>query len=182
MSLDVPLNRNETLLASFTHWPQPDAEPYAMALSDKAIFVIAKKKGFVLDNPWYLRRIPLTQVQSVAFIRTRPSYLAYFIGGLLLISGLIALVSVGAAVDAGIAPKTRFKDRAAVVCIAVACGASVIYGAKGRQAVVVNSSTERVVMAPPTRLGAPQMSEIRALQDDFLVACTKAGLKVERVV
>jgi len=181
MSLDVPLNRNETLLANFTHWPQPDAEPYAMALSDKAIFVLAKKKGFVLDNPWYLRRIPLTQVQSVAFIRTRPSYLAYFIGGLLLVGGLIALVSVGAAVDAGIAPKTRFNDRA-VVCIAVACGAFVIYGAKGRQAVVVNSSTERVVMAPPTRLGAPRMSEIRVLQESFLAACTKAGLKVERVV
>ena len=170
--ITLELEPGEELVQAFDYQPGTDAEPYAFAVSKKAIFVAVKKRGFVLANPWYFRRLPLPVVRSVSLRPVRPIGTAA-LGLFLLACGLIAtgyLIATGGLrqlVESPYGPVT-----------AIAAGAYLLYAARGQQAIVLDTLEGPVTLAPPSSISAPKKHELRALQEGFIAACRKVGVHV----
>lgn len=170
MQLQVPLQEGEVLRSYDVYRPKPDATPYAMAVSDRALFVLARKSGLVHD-PWFLKRLHISSVRAVHLKRAFPIGI-YLLSGVLVLGGLAAVAFMLSPVMSG------GWDSEGGAIFAVAYGLFLLYGAIGQRTILVETVEGTIKMSPPTSLGMPDKAEIRRVQDAFLTACALVGLPV----
>ena len=176
MGLEVPLEAGETLHRHLIYRPKADGVPYAVAVSDRAVFTPAKRRGLMEADPWYLTRTPLSQIRRVRLVKAPPFGL-YIVGGILIVGGLAAVAFMLSPVMAGEGGVVK-----AAPFFGVAYGAFLVYAAIGRRAIIIETTGKPIKLVPPTSLGIPDKAEISRIQEAFMEACVKVGLQAERAV
>ena len=188
MATDISLQSGEVLLSKvppreYWRWLGAPHSMYSMAVSNQALFIVEKRRGLVLRDPWYMRRIALGDVLRVSTTRVSPSQ-SYVLGGLLFLGGLtltLILVSIGGvSVLPGLMIVQGGPAIVAAAFLGAVWGAGLIYSARCRVAIAIECTTERIVARPPDRLGWTSATRVSRLQEDFLDACVKAGVRVEQ--
>jgi hypothetical protein len=171
-TLELELEPGEQLVAAFDYQPGGNATPYAFAVTDRALFTCAKKHGFVMANPWYLKRTPLTTVKSVR-LRAAFSIGPVALGLFLLIGGIAATLYLFSSSGFREIGSSQYGAVAAILA-----GLYLLYGSRKKCAIVIETAGGNQSFAPPTTLAAPNKKDIEALQQGFLGACRKVGVHV----
>src|SRR5947207_9851388 len=71
MSFVPDLEPGETVLLHESYRPSQKSEPFAIAVSDRAVFIPAKK-AFAVRDPYYFKRVPHARVHSVTVRKLNP--------------------------------------------------------------------------------------------------------------
>ncbi len=171
MPFDVPLEQGEELLLNEFHRPTQKVEPFAFGVSNRAIFLPAKKI-FAVRDPWHFRRVPLSEVQTVVLRRLR-SIGVWVLSVVMVAAGLLTTYWM-------LSPANRSSGgRVSGYPIAVVVVGLVLpFLARGRYALVVSLTSGSFKWKPPITVGGAGKSEGLAVQERILEACRKVGLHV----
>src|SRR4030095_7759440 len=66
---------------------------FAMAVSDRALYVSKQKLGFK-NSGWFMKRLQLAEVEAVSLIKQRPVYLLGLSGLMILLGSLTSILMV----------------------------------------------------------------------------------------
>ena len=70
MPIDIDPPSNERVLVNVRYRASARSEPFALGVTDQAVYVPAKKL-WARDDPWFIQRVPITQVHHVIVKKTR---------------------------------------------------------------------------------------------------------------
>jgi hypothetical protein len=74
MPFVVEPEAGETIILEAEYAACEKSEPFAFGITNQAIFLPAKKT-FPMKDPWYFRRVPLSDVREVRIRRLKPHVL-----------------------------------------------------------------------------------------------------------
>src|SRR5262245_41708856 len=171
MPFEVSLEPGEELILNELYLPSKKAEPFAFAVSGRAIF-LPRKKTFAVRDPWYFQRVPLPQVQAVTLRRLRS-------GGVWILSAVMALVGAFTTYWM-LNPVNRGQGgRVSGYPVAVfVVGLMLPFLARGRYALVVSLTSGEFKWRPRITTGGAAKSEAVKLQERILEACRRVGSQV----
>src|ERR1041385_8868634 len=89
MPVDIDPLPNERVFVNVKYQASSRSVPFALGITDQALYVPAKKL-WARDDPWYIKRVPITQVRQVIVKRT-PAVAILFVAGLMIAGGLFLL-------------------------------------------------------------------------------------------
>ena len=89
MTFRVDLLDGEEILYGEVYSPPKNVEPFALGVSNKAVF-FAEKKRFAVRDPWILNRFSFGKILSVAIYREKP-YVWWVLSTLLILGSRIWL-------------------------------------------------------------------------------------------
>jgi hypothetical protein len=171
LPFDVVPEPGETIVLHEGFQPSKKAEPFAFAVSNQALFLPAKKL-FAVSDPYYFRRVPLREVQSVALQRTRPAGI-WVLSALMIVAGLATTYWMLEPVFSGRGGRVSGYS----IGIGVV-GVVLPFAARGRFALVVSLTSGSFKWKPVLTVGGPGKAQGLALQQRILEACRKVGLVV----
>lgn len=168
MAFEIQLQRDEQILAHELWSASRDSEPMAFAVSNQALYLREKIRGFVRDTPWRFARVPLSQVRGVELVRLRPYgwyvlALVFFIGAM---AGFLPVL-LG---EGGIIKGAHFGALAASLVIP--------FLARGRKAIRVTTDQKTFTFKPPFVVDRVSRQKIAGIHDTFIAGCRKAGVPV----
>ena len=89
MPVDIDPLPNERVLVNVKYQASSRSVPFALGITDQAVYVPAKKL-WARDDPWYIKRVPIAQVRQVVVKRT-PAIAILFVAALMVGGGLFFL-------------------------------------------------------------------------------------------
>jgi hypothetical protein len=173
MAFEVSLEPNEQLIFQDGFKADKYTEPFAFAVTDRAIF-ITRVKHFRKD-PWYFEKVPLSKVNKVILRRER-SLPIWILSGLCFVFGWIFLIKMMLPALRGDAGYVSGVPLAMIVC-----GIVIPFIARGRNALIVELEKGKYKWKPRLVVDKESRNQVRQFQENILNACRSAGIKVERV-
>jgi hypothetical protein len=172
MPFDVNLEPGEDLVLKELYQPTRKTQPFAFAVSTRALFLPAKRM-FAVSDPWYFRRVPLPEVRNVAIRRLRSA-------GVWALAGVMA--SVGLVTTYWMLYGRATKVSGYPIAVAVV-GLVLPLLARGRYALTVGLTRGSFTWRPPILIGGSGKANGVALQERILQACGSVGVHIrdERV-
>jgi hypothetical protein len=184
MSLRISLKSGEKLIfkdgLEAAHYPYP----FTFAVTDRAIFV-TKEKHFAAES-WYLERIPLEQIRRIILKREKISSVLA-VSGLIFFFALLLLIFTFIPFFNG-EPEAEIRFMPFTLLI---LGISMPFLAARRKILIIETTGQTYKWKPKIvtgwklddwRLGfinkAENRDRIRQMQENFLKACRKAGIKI----
>lgn len=147
---------------------------FAMAVSNQAVYLPAQKLTLGKD-PWYFKRIPLSDVKEVGLIKQKASYI-YVLAVVMIVSGALLTYLMMAPVLSGQPGKVSGWPLAFIVG-----GFLIPFIAKGRRTLVVKMNRGKFKWKPQLAVDKKSRATCRTIQEDMLQACIRAGIPtVER--
>lgn len=164
--------------------PQPGEEVYllkefrgandhifAMAVSNQAIYLSRQK--LALRDPWYFKRVPLSDVREVRLLKQRPIYIIalslFMIGFGTVLSILMMWRSFN--------PMPGVPYMVSGWPFAIAVGGMIIpFIARGRKTLVVRMRKGKFKWKPQLALDKKTRELCSNIQEEVLQACKKAGI------
>jgi len=173
MSVAIPLEEGENL-RSREALGDPRTRPSELAVSDRALFLPAKRKFSLLDDR-YFRRVPLPEVQSVV-LRQSPMRTTWAVAALLIVVGLALPRKEWKGTNGS---RTTFTPSAFAVV-----GILLPLSARGRCTLVISFTPDSFSWQPPPSLWNGPKKRGLEVQERILEACRGVGLYVsdERAV
>lgn len=169
MPFEVESEPGESIILCEAFRATEKAEPFAFAVSDRALYIPAKKL-FAVRDPFYFRRVPLNQVQSASLERLRPTA-TWVISALLVVVGLVTTYLMFEPLLAGRGGRASGYPIAIVVV-----GLVLPFAARGRHALVISLTSGAFKWKPMLTVGGTGRVEGLAFQKRILEACRKAGV------
>ncbi len=170
MAFDIELEPDEKLILCNEFQADRHTEPFAFAVSDRAIF-ITRIKHFVRD-PYYFERVPLASVKQVSLKRGRPLFmwvLAFLFFGFGLTLTFLMMM-----------PVLRGEEGyvSGVPIAMTVCGLILPFIAKGRKVLTVELKNETYKWKPRLVVDKKSREQIQKLQEGILNACEQVGIKI----
>jgi len=168
---EVALEPGEKLILNELYLPSKKTEPFAFAVTDRAIY-LPRKKTFAVKDPWFFQRVPFPQVQAVALKRLRSGGI-WALSVVMVLVGLLTTYWMLSPVNRGMG------GRISGYPIAVfGVGLILPFVARGRYALVVSLTAGTFRWRPRITVGGTAKSEAVALQERILQACGQVGIHI----
>lgn len=163
--------------------PQPGEEVYllrefrgahghvfAIAVSNQAVYLPAQKFALKKD-PWYFRRVPLSEVKEVRFVKQKSVFILLLSGLMIVFGGVTGFLIMwyalrGEAVRVSGWPLAFFVG-----------GVILPFIARGRRTLVVIMSNGKYKWKPQLAVDKKTRETYLRLQDEIVQACRKAGIQ-----
>jgi len=168
---EISLEPGESLVLNELYLPSKKSEPFAFAVSDRAIF-LPRKKTFAVKDPWYFQRVPVSQVRLVTLRRVRAGATWAMSAIMILAGGLTTYFMLN--------PANRgHGERISGYPIAVlVVGLVLPFIARGRYALVVSLVSGTFKWRPRVTVGGTAKAQAVALQERILDACHRVGVQI----
>jgi hypothetical protein len=186
MALQFTLQPNEKLI--YKGELKKDVYPYPItfAVTNLAVFV-TKEKHFARKS-WYLERIPLTEIEQVSLVKESKAYI-YTVSAVLFLFGLILTIFM-------VIPNLRQDENAVrsfLPLTIAAIGVALPFLIKTRRVLMIKKTIGVYKWKPQiftesnlniwfakTLAGKTNTSEILRIQEKFLEACEKIGVRISK--
>ena len=169
----------------FTIDPQPGEEIYlqrefrgshdhvfAMAVSNQAVYVSAQKLALKRD-PWYVKRVPLNEVEEVRLVKQRPVYILLLGLVMILFGGILSFLMMWRAFN----PMPGVAYHISGWPFAIFVGGIIIpFIARGRKILIVRMRKGRFKWKPQFAVDRKTREHCSHIQDELVEACRKAGI------
>lgn len=169
----------------FTIDPEPGEEVYlqkefrgshnhvfAMAVSNQAVYVSAQK-WVLKKDPWYFKRVPLSDVREVRLVKQRPIYLVLLSAIMIVFGTVLSVLMMWRAFHP--MPGVPFAVSGWPFAIALA-GILIPFIAKGRKILIVKMRKGTFKWKPQLAVDKKTRELCSNLQDEIVQACEKAGV------
>jgi hypothetical protein len=172
MSIKIPLESDETLIFANSFQSDNYSLPFAIALSENALFV-SKEKHFSKES-WYYERIPITQIKQIYLKKERYLWVWLFSIILFLIGLFFSVVMMTNALNQS--PGTRVSGVPFAILV---CGIILPFVAKGRKILIIESLKGTFKWKPRLVVDKANKNRIKDLQNQIINACRQIGIKTE---
>ena len=170
MPFIVDLQPNEEVYLS-REFRGTHGQVFAIAISNQAVYLPVQKFALKKD-PWYFRRVPLSEVQQVRLIKQKPVFVFILAALMIVFGGVTGFLMMGYAVRGEPIRVTGWP-------LAFFVGGIVIpFIARGRRTLVVIMSSGKYKWKPQLAIDSKARETYRKLQDEIVQACRKAGIQV----
>ena len=169
----------------FTIDPQPGEEVYlqrefrgthghvfAMAVSNQAVYVSVQKLVLKKD-PWYFKRVALSDVREVRLVKQRPIYLVLLSAIMIVFGAVLSVLMMWRAFH----PMPGVPYAVSGWPFAIAIGGIIIpFIARGRRILIVRMHNGTFKWKPQLAVDKKTRELCANLQDEIAQACQKAGV------
>lgn len=168
MEYQIKLEDGETLFGAPVYQAARNAEPFMFGISDRAVFVREKVKGFVRSDPWQFKRIPLSDLRSVELVQLRP-YGWYALSAVFLIGAVLGFLPI----------LTGEGGRIYGAHFAALVGGLVIpFFARGRTALRLHTGNATLLFKPPFVTDKFSRTRIKQIIEWVITVCRQRGISV----
>jgi len=168
VGFEAELEDGEEILFGEVYAPHKKVEPFALAVSNRAVY-FAEKKRFAVRDSWQLRRFSHSQVRSVSMVRTRP-YVWWLLSAVLIVVGLATSVwMIAGRGDPG-------ATQAGYPFGVLAVGLVLPFVVRGRAVLKLETVGRTLQWRSPLTVDSGPRKKASAMQRSFVEACQKVGL------
>lgn len=168
MPLEVELEPGEELLTNLGYQASEDSRPFAIAISDRALYLLGRKR-IALSDPYFFQRVPKEQVELVRIRRLRPHGM-WAVALLSFVTGLVLSVLMVLALVHGEETKVSGYPLALVVV-----GLVIPFAIRGRYGLLVEMA-KPYRWKPPIVLGRRDRESIQSVFDEIVEGLQAAGI------
>jgi hypothetical protein len=147
---------------------------FAMAVSNQAVYVSAQKFALKRD-PWYFKRVPLSDVKEVRLVKQRPIYVIMLSAIMIVFGTTLSFLMMWRALNP--MPGVPFKVSGWPFAIAIG-GIIIPFIARGRKILVVRMLKSTFRWKPQLAVDKKTRELCSNLQDEIVQACRKAGVHI----
>jgi hypothetical protein len=145
---------------------------FAMAVSNQAIY-LSQQKLVLKRDPWYFKRVALSEVREVRLVKQRPVYIILLSLAMIGFGTVLSFLMMWRALN----PMPGVPYTVSGWPIAIAVGGMIIpFIAIGRKTLVVKMSKGKYKWKPQLALDKKTRELCSNIQDEVLQACKKAGI------
>jgi hypothetical protein len=145
---------------------------FAMAVSNQAVYVSAQKFALKRD-PWYFKRVPLSDVRAVRLIKQRAIYLIMLAESMIVFGAVLSILMMWRAFN----PMPGVPYEVSGWPFAIAVGGIIIpFIARGRKTLIVKMNKGTFKWKPQLAVDKKTRELCANIQDEVLQACKKAGI------
>jgi hypothetical protein len=147
---------------------------FAMAVSNQAVYVSAQKFALKRD-PWYFKRVPLSDVREVRLLRQRPIYVIMLSASMILLGAVLSFLMMWRAFH----PMQGVPYEVSGWPFAIAIGGIIIpFITRGRRILIVRMRKGTFKWKPQLAVDKKTRELCSNLQDEIVLACKKAGVHI----
>jgi hypothetical protein len=148
------------------------SEPFAIGISNRAVFLPAKKTFALTNDPYYFRRVPLSDVREVRVRRLKPLAM-YLLAAIMVVVGLFTTVGMFTAAYQDADGRIRGYP------LAVLVGGLVLpFAVRGRFGLVISQTTGTYKWKPPLVIDGASKQRIAQVLAAIVEASRRAGIPV----
>jgi hypothetical protein len=161
---------DEKLLADIIYQPSPKIEPFRFAMTDRAVFLPAKR-FVVTGDPTYFNRVPLSDVKEFHVEAVKPY--GFFVASIVLAAiGIAVLLMI-------IQPGAFVTPRGIGITFMILIGAGLLpIAGKGRYRLVIRHADKTFRWVPPLVVASGEKRQV----NDVLDVITRAAKTVAVIV
>jgi hypothetical protein len=147
---------------------------FAMAVSNQAVYVSAQKFALKRD-PWYFKRVPLSDVREVRLVKQRSIYVITLSVIITVFGATLSFLMMWRALH----PLPGVAYGVSGWPFAIAIGGLIFpFIARGRKILIVRMRKGRFKWKPQLAVDKKTRELCSNLQDEIMQACKKAGLHI----
>jgi hypothetical protein len=171
MPIDIEPPASERVFVNVRYQASSRSVPFAIGITDQAVYVPAKKL-WARDDPWFIKRIPITQVRHVVVKRTR-TIAILIVAGLMIALGLFFLYFM-------LEPIVRGQGgRVSGWPLAIVIGGLILpFIARGRRSLHIIFTEGKYSWTPPVVVDKGSRDYIQQLLDHVVGGFRAAGVNV----
>jgi hypothetical protein len=147
---------------------------FAMAVSNQAVYVSAQKFALKRD-PWYFKRIPLSDVREVQLVKQRPLYIILLSAILVVFGAVVSVLMMWRAFHP--MPGVPYAVSGWPFALAIA-GLIIPFIARGRRVLIVKMRKGVFKWKPQLAVDKKTRELCSNMQDEIVQACRKVGVHV----
>jgi hypothetical protein len=171
MPLDIDPPPNERVLVNVRYQASTNSVPFALGVTDQAVYVPAKKL-WARDDPWFIQRYPITQVHHVEVKKTR-TVAILFVAALMVVLGLFFLYFMLEPIVQGHGGKISGWP------LAITIGGLILpFVARGRRSLKIFFTKGKYSWTPPVVVDKGSRQYITQLLDHIVGGFRAAGVQV----
>lgn len=171
MPYAVDAEPGETVLANVFVKMSDNEEPFYFAVSDRAVFLPAKRFQ-ISGDPRYLRRVPKAEVSEVKVERLRPYGLWAAAGFLVLVGGVTEILMMLPLIMQ--VPGTHRVSGGPLALFVI--GLVLPFASRDRRRLTVIAGKKPFHWNPPLVVGKAAKEKISGTLETILAACRTAGI------
>jgi hypothetical protein len=175
MAFEAALEPDEHLVFQEFFQASSESEPFSFAISNRALFLPAKKI-LARSDPWFFERVPHSAIQRVEVRRLR-SWPLLAVSALMVLAGGWATATTWLPFLSGNVEFGRAKYYGYPLGLLVA-GLALPWAARGRFGLVVVREKRSFKWKPPLVLDAKTKQKIDSILTGIAKTCREAGLSV----
>jgi hypothetical protein len=165
------LEPGESVLLQESYQPSQKSEPFAITISDRALF-LPSKRAFAVSDPYYYKRVPHGSVLSVSVRKLNPIGL-WCLAAVLVVTGALTMVWMMAPVVSGEGGKIYGVPLGLLVA-----GLVLPFAARGRRGLVIRHTDGTFRWKPVVVVDAASKGRAEAILVSVQEACRRTGLRV----
>ncbi len=147
---------------------------FAMAVSNQAVYVSAQKFALKRD-PWYFKRVPLSDVREVQLVKQRPIYIIMISATMIVFGTVLSFLMMWRAFH----PMPDVPYAVSGWPFAIAIGGAIIpFIARGRRILIVRMRKGTFKWKPQLAVDKKTRELYSNLQDEIVLACKKVGIHI----
>jgi hypothetical protein len=147
---------------------------FAMAVSNQAVYVSAQKFALKRD-PWYFKRVPLSDVREVRLVKQRPIYIIILSATLFVFGTVLSFLMMWRAFH----PMPGVPYEVSGWPFAIAIGGVIIpFIARGRRILIVKMRKGTFKWKPQLAIDKKTRELCSNLQDEIVQACRNVGIHI----
>ena len=172
MPLEAELEPGEEIILSESlPAPKKGGAPFSIAVSNRALF-LPHKKRFAVADPWYFKKVPISQIERVQVRAHKPAWL-----------WLVALLMVGGGIGGLflVWSSGELKSNAKLVGYSlafIAVGCAIPWAMRSRVQLIVEMTRGRFTWTPTLTIGGTYSADSRRFLAEVANACSLAGIPV----
>ena len=171
MPIDIDPQPNERVFVNVRYQASSRSVPFAIGITDHAVYVPAKKL-WARDDPWYIKRVPIVQVRQVIVKRSRTIGIL-LLAALMFGGGLFVLYFMLDPIIHGQGGKVSGWP------LAITIGGMLLPAvARGRRSLHIIFTDGKYSWTPPLVVDKASREYIRQLLDHIIGGFRSAGLPV----
>ena len=172
MAFTIDPEPNEEVFLEAEYAASEKSEPFAFGVSNRAVFLPAKKRFVLTNDPFYFKRVPLSDVREIRIRRLRPLFL-YVLAFAMVVIGGYTTYWMFSPEYAGNGGRIRGWP------IAITVGGLVLpFAARGRYALVVSQTKGTYRWKPPLVVDRTSKNRIAEILTAIVTASRRTGIHV----
>ena len=171
MPLNIEPGPDERVWVNVNYQASDRSVPFALGVTDQAVYVPAKKM-WARDDPWYIQRKPITQVRHVIVKRTRTAGVLLFAALMIGAGAVLTFVMLEPIVNGE-------GGRVSGWPVAIFVGGLLLpFVARGRRSLEIVFSDGKYKWTPPLVVDKTSRDYIHQLLDHIIGGFRSAGVNV----
>lgn len=169
MPFEVNLDSDEHVIFEETYQPSKKTEPFAFVVTNRSVFLPAKKR-FAVRDPWYFKRVALSNIREVSLERVRP-YALWVLSILMIGAGFVTSLWMLRPIFSGQGGRVSGYPIAVFVV-----GLVLPFLASRRTCLLVSMTNGSFRWKSPLAVDRTARESAKAVQERILDACRRAGI------